>query len=346
VSRPLVFLVLAAIAAMLASLVVYSSLKKKDLEVQQALATTQPIVVAARDIPIGAKIDSSMIKMARWPRNELPPGAITESTSVIGGVARAEFVQNEPIVASRLVIADKTSGVLPLMIPTDMRAMSVAVDEVSDMSGFILPYTKVDVLLSLTGGDKEGGRSKIVLQDVPVLAAAQTIQRKDQPQPERVVTLLVSPDQAERLAVASTQGKLHLALRGYGDNDFVPTSGADVHKVMGEAPPPAPVPINQSPPPVVRPVRRIVRRPRRPPPIEVLRNGSSRESIPLGSDGRALGGMVSASAGGPPSDGAGAGAPGLGDDDHGMSNDGVESVGSDSGMSGGAAGMNMGSDTK
>jgi pilus assembly protein CpaB len=339
VNRPLVFLVLAGIAAALASLVVYSSLKKKDLEVQNALATTVPIVVAARDIPIGSKIDSSYVKMVRWPRNALPPGVITDSNAVIGSVAKAEFVEDEPLVTSHLVAADQTSGVLPLMIPSDMRAMSVAVDDVSDMSGFILPFTKVDVLLSLNNSEKEGGKSKIVLQDIPVLAAAQTVQRKDQPQPERVVTLLVSPDQAERLAVASTQGKLQLALRGYGDNAYVPTSGSDVHKVMGETPPP--IPVTQAPPPVVHVrIRRIVRR-WRPPPIEVLRNGNSREVIPLGSDGRAL--RVSAAAPGP-SAGAGAGSAGLGDD-NGSLGDETAGGGSNSGMSGGGAGMSLGSDT-
>ncbi len=154
--RPIVFLLLAGLAAMLASLVVYSSLKKKDEEVRKALAGTMPIVVAAHDIAVGAKLDAAALKLARWPRNALPPAAITDPSSALGSVARSEFVENEPIVASRLVAGDKTSGVLPLMLPNDMRAMSVPVDEVSDMSGFVLPYTRVDVLLALNGSDKEG----------------------------------------------------------------------------------------------------------------------------------------------------------------------------------------------
>ncbi len=103
--------------------------------------------------------------------------------------ARAEFVQDEPIVSSHLVSPEATSGVLPLMIPKEMRAMSVAVDEVADMAGFILPYTRVDVLLALQGGGQNLGRSKIILENVPVLAVAQTLERKDQPQPERIVTV-------------------------------------------------------------------------------------------------------------------------------------------------------------
>jgi pilus assembly protein CpaB len=292
--RPIVFFLLAGLAAMLASLVVYSTLKKKDEEVRKALAGTVQIVVAAHDIAVGAKIDPSAIKLVRWPRDGLPPAAITDASSVIGSVARSEFVQNEPIVASRLVAGDKTSGVLPLMIPSDMRAMSVAVDEVSDMSGFVLPYTRVDVLLSLSGSDKESGRSKIILENIPVLAVAQTVERKDNPQPERVVTLEVTPEQAEALALATTQGKLHLALRSYGDNSIVSTSGSNVHKVMSAYSTELPQPIPQQSATVRMPVRRIYRRPRPLPRVEVLRNGRSSETVTIGRDGRATGGSMSA----------------------------------------------------
>jgi pilus assembly protein CpaB len=344
--RPLVFLVLAAAAAMLASLVVYSSLKKKDLEVQNALATTVPIVVAAHDIPVGGKIDSSAIKLARWPRNGLPAGAITDSGSIIGSIARAEFVDNEPIVAGRLVSPDKTSGVLPLMIPSDMRAMSVAVDEVADMSGFILPYTRVDVLLSLNGSsDKDPARSKIVLQNIPVLAVAQTLERKDSPEPERVVTLLVSPDQAERLAVASTQGKLHLALRGYGDNAVVATTGSDIRKVMGtsaaEVPEPVPVPQAPPPPPRVR-IRRVISGwVHRLAPVEILRDGRSRETVPVGADGRtfASAASVAPSSGG---DAPSAGSPSLGADSNGSGGGST----SGAGMDGSDSSFNSGGDSK
>jgi pilus assembly protein CpaB len=311
--------------------------------VRKALAGTLPIVVAAHDIAVGAKIDAGAIKLARWPRNALPPASITEATSVIGSVARSEFVENEPIVASRLVAGDKTSGVLPLMLPNDMRAMSVAVDEVSDMSGFILPYTRVDVLLSLTGGDKEEGRSKIILQNIPVLAVAQTIERKDNPQPERVVTLEVTPEQAETLAVASTQGKLHLALRSYGDNAFVSTSGSDVKKVMGNSEISEPIRVQQSAPVRVQ-VHRIVRRPPALIRVEVLRNGASRETVIIGRDGRAA--ASSAAPLGASADGSGPSAyvASLGNDSSGSGSGGdeAEAGSSGSGMTGVGVGVNSG----
>ncbi len=342
------FFLLAAVAATLASMVVYSSLRKKDEEVRKALAGMTPIVVAAHDIVIGAKIDAGAIKLVRWPRDGLPPGAITDSASVIGSVARSEFAENEPLVAARLVASDKTSGVLPLMIPGDMRAMSVAVDEVSDMAGFILPFTKVDVLLSLTGSQKDSGRSRIFLQDITVLAVAQTIDRRDSPQPERVVTLLVTPDQAERLAVASTQGRLHLVLRSYADDGYVATSGSDLHKVMGGdfGEVPNPVPMHQTTPPVRVAVGRIVRQWRRPlPSIEVLRDGRRHESIVLDRDGRALASASSAASGQPLPDTPSAGVPSLGEDNTGAGGY-VEGVAPDRAMAGPGASIYSGGDSQ
>ena len=324
--RPVIFFFLAGLAAMLASMVVYSSLKKKDEAMRRALAGTIPIVVAAHDIAAGAKIDAGAIQLTRWPRNALPPTAISDPNSVIGSVARAEFVEHEPIVASRLVAGDKTSGILPLMIPADMRAMSVAVDEVSDMAGFILPYTRVDVLLSLNGTDKQGDRSKIILQNVPVLAVAQTVERKDNPQPERVVTLEVTPGQAETLAVASTEGKLHLALRGYGDNNMVSTSGSDVRKVMGAISDQVPEPIAVPQVAALVRVRRIVRRVEPLPPVEVLRNGASLERVPIGRNGLAAPIPASAQSG-PAPNGPSAYVRSLGDGNPGPGGYGVDLAG-------------------
>jgi pilus assembly protein CpaB len=291
-NRSIVFFLLAGLAATLAALIVYSSLRKKDEEVRRVLAQTVPIVVAAHDIAVGGRIDAGAIRLSRWPRNSLPPTAVTDPGSVIGSVARAEFVENEPIVTARLVPGGKASGILPLMIPVNMRAMSVAVDEVADMSGFVLPDTRVDVLLSLTDSDKEPGRSKIILENIQVLAVAQTLERKDNPQPERVVTLLVTPEEAERLAVAGTQGKLHLALRGYGDNSVVPTAGSDVHEVMSAYSTALAerVPVRQESVAVRIPPRRLVRpRPQPLEQVEVLRNGCCRDAVVIGRDGRAIG---------------------------------------------------------
>jgi hypothetical protein len=199
--------------------------------------------------------------------------------------------------------------------------------------------------VSLTGSDKEPGRSKIILENIQVLAVAQTLERKENPQPERVVTLLVTPEEAERLAVAGTQGKLHLALRGYGDNAVVSTAGSDVNRVMSaySTELPYPVPVRQESTVVRLPTWHIVRR--RPQPlerVEVLRNGSSREAVMIGRDGRALDPGSAALELEPQGDASVARIADLGNDSSGPGAYQVQTVAPDDGMSTGGAGLNAG----
>jgi pilus assembly protein CpaB len=241
----MIFGVLAVLAATLAAIVVYSALRKREAELQKAVANTVEIAVAAHDLALGTRITPEAIKTARWARDSLPPGAITNPQSVMNYVVKDSIVENEPILASKLSSGEKTSGILPLIIPPGMRAMSVAVDEVSDVAGFILPHSRVDVLVSLTqSGDR--AFSKVVLQNVEVLAVAQEVEgKKDEPQLVRVVTLLVSPDEAERLALASNRGVLRLALRNYADEKVVLTNGSDVDSML-RAYNAAPIPVQQA----------------------------------------------------------------------------------------------------
>jgi hypothetical protein len=163
---------------------------------------------------------------------------------------------------------------LPLLIPPGMRALSVPVDEVSDIAGFVLPHAHVDVLVSATSGGA-APITKIVLQDVEVLAIAQDIEQvNDKPQPVHVVTMLVTPDQAERLTLASGQGGLRLALRNYDDKAVVATNGVTVAQLLGAQPAAAPLAVQEH----------VVYAPRgrakpKPVNVEVMRNGSTTESV-------------------------------------------------------------------
>ena len=125
---------------------------------------------------------------------------------------------------------------MPLLIPPGMRAVSVQVDEVSDIAGFILPHARVDILVAVAnqgGGQGDKPFSKIVLQNVEVLAVAQEVEnKKDEPELVKVVTVLVTPQDAERLALATREGVLHLAMRNYSDNKIVLTSGTDVEELL------------------------------------------------------------------------------------------------------------------
>src|SRR6266446_3924511 len=176
--RPIIFVLLAGFAALVAALVVYSALKKREAEVEAARVLSVPIVVASHDLTIGSKLDQNSTKMTRWSRESVPPGAFTDPGSVMGQYTKTGFVENEPIVADRLFSGIKNAGVLPLLVPNGMRAMSVPVDEVADISGFVLPHTHVDILVTVGGGGPTGGAySKIVLQNVEVLATAQDIEQ-------------------------------------------------------------------------------------------------------------------------------------------------------------------------
>ena len=255
---------------MLASLMVYSALKQKENEVQQARIQTVQILVAARDLNLGDKLDASALKAVAWPHDQTPPGSMTDPHAIIGSIVKSPFVTNEPIVTSKLFNGDRASGLLPLLIPPEMRAMSVAVDEVADISGFVLPHSRVDVLAALNthGAD----RAKIILENVEVLAVAQDLDGKDKPQVEKVVTFLVTPEEAERLTLASHEGILRLALRSYGDNRIVSTAGSNVETVMAAyGTQPAPQPIVRQRSHRLQPVDDEV--------VEIIRDGQKHQDV-------------------------------------------------------------------
>ena len=279
--RPMVFVLLAGIAAMLASVMVYSALKRREAEVQNAMSHNVEVVVAAMDLPLGTKIEIGEVKTARWSADSLPEGSYTDPKQVIGSYVKNSLVANEPIVQAKLFTGDKTAGVMPLLIPFGMRAVSVPVDEVSDVAGFVLPHTRVDVLVATAEGSGGGGDkafSKVILQNVEVLAVAQEVeQKKDEPEIVKVVTLLVTPQESERLALASHSGTLRLAMRNYNDNKIVLTSGSDVAQMLRaySLAPDVPVMAVQPAP------RHIAAAPprRKAVEIEILRNGKSSESV-------------------------------------------------------------------
>jgi hypothetical protein len=160
-----------------------------------------------------------------------------------------------------------------------MRAVSVPVDEVSDIAGFVLPHAHVDLLVSVTNS-ASGNQpfSKIVLQDVEVLAVAQEVENTNADKPEvvRVVTLLVTPDQAEKVNLASREGSLRMAMRNYEDRKIVATEGVDLTQLLrayGGAPVAQPQ-VHAA----TAPVAHVAAKPK-PVEVEILRNGKSIENI-------------------------------------------------------------------
>ncbi len=275
--RPTILLMLALVAAFLAAVVVYSALKNREAEMRKARSQSVEVAVAARDIPLGERIAPEAVKLARWPSEGVPKGAFTDVTAVVGSYAIGSFVAGEPIVRKKLATAGSARGVMPLMIPPGMRAMSVPVDEVSDIAGFVKPHTRVDVLVVISGGGPgDKPVAKIVLQNVEVLAIAQQIEKKkDEPEIVKVVTLMVTPHQAEKLGLASREGTLRLAMRNYRDDQVVTTAGSGIAELLEL--PPAPPPIRAQIAPAAG--HKETRHGPSPFSIEILRDGKASETV-------------------------------------------------------------------
>ena len=290
---------------MMAAVIVFSAINKRESELQRAMANTVEIAVAANDIPLGSKLEPDSVKLVRWARDSVPDGAFADPQAVAGSYAKSDFVANEPVVASKLFMGDKTAGVLPLLIPAGMRAMSVPVDEVSDIAGFVEPHSHVDVLVAVSGsGPDQSSFSRIVLQDIEVLAVAQEIEHvKDEPVVVRVVTLLVTPADAEKLTLASHEGLLRLAMRNYSDAKIVATGGVALPDLLHRGAPAATLPVMH-----VQPGPTLAVRPFTPPTpfrVDVMRDGKSDEAISFDHSGGATGAAAEAS----PQDGDGASNP-------------------------------------
>jgi len=143
----------------------------------------------------------------------------------VNAVARITIEPSQPVFENLLV--KENSGLLPLIITEGMRAMSVKVDNVTGVSGFITPNSRVDVLVAGTPDGNDGDeRSKLILQNVKVLATGTSIEQIDEkPVEVPTVTLLVSPEEAEKVTLATHHGPVRLALRNYRDEELVGTNG-------------------------------------------------------------------------------------------------------------------------
>jgi len=172
------------------------------------------VVVAANDIQVGAKVEEHDVRLAKFPATDLPPGAYGKRSQVLGRGVVVPIAKGEFILPSKLAPENAGTG-LPSLIPPGMRAVSVRVNEVVSVAGFVTPGTRVDVLLTGTPAGGTEPQTTTVLQNVAVIAAGHTLERSvtGDAQSTPVITLLVSPDDAQRLTLASSEGHIQLALR-------------------------------------------------------------------------------------------------------------------------------------
>jgi len=206
---------------------------------------TKPVVVAATDLQIGEEINRDATRVVEWPANALPANAFSDPNEVVGRGLLAPMIQNEPFLPMKLASKEEGAG-LPPVIPAGLRAVSVKVNEVIGVAGYVLPGTRVDVVATVSPNQTSTDMtSKVILTNVPVLAAGTKVDRetdKNKPVAVSVVTLLVDPVQAERLTLAATEGKIQLALRNPLDRETPSTPGIKPAALLG-APATTPKPI-------------------------------------------------------------------------------------------------------
>jgi pilus assembly protein CpaB len=239
----IVVAILAIAIALVAAVALYNYLKGKEAEVQEAreaAVATQKVVVAAREIPIGTPIDETQVGMASWPRENVPQGSFKATAEVEGRVVLETLYPGDVVTEPRLRPIEGPPGVMTYKIPEGHRAMTVAVNQVSGVAGFITPGSMVDVVLTTTPPGRRDPLSKIIFQNVPVLATGQIIETKQgEPVIVPTVTLDVTPLDAERLAAATSEGQLRLLLRRSGDTELSRTGGATVRSILSGARRPA-----------------------------------------------------------------------------------------------------------
>ncbi|MDH3346636.1 MAG: Flp pilus assembly protein CpaB [Desulfobulbaceae bacterium] len=231
------FILLALALASIISLFTYRSLSTKPNIDQSATENiTQNIVVAAADIARGSIIENQHLRMTKYLQDSIPPGSFSKLDQVVGRIVKQSILASEPILESRLVSADITKGGLAALVTKKKRAMSVKVDEVIGVSGYLNAGHRVDVLVSIQRkGEKEGYISKTVLENIKVLSAGGGIEEEKDKEKKKVInviTLEVTPEEGEKLALAVTKGKIQLALRSYVDSDDALTKGMTVDELL------------------------------------------------------------------------------------------------------------------
>jgi pilus assembly protein CpaB len=238
-TRTLVVMALAVVLAAVASYAVYRAIQQ--IPVREVPIATHFTVVAKERLPVGSLVEARHVELVPWPESNPVAGGFRTVEEVVGRGLISEVVQNEPLTETKLASREAGAG-LPPSIPPGMRAMSVRVNDVIGVAGFAVPGTRVDVIVTVK--PNEESVSRVVVSNVQVLTAG----TKFDPESARtgeavrapVVTLLVTPQDAERIALAQNEGEIMLALRNPMDVETVETRGVRMSGLLA-APDAAPV---------------------------------------------------------------------------------------------------------
>jgi len=251
----------------------------QNVPVKTVSLPTKPVVVAATDLELGAQIRPDDLRVVQWPESAMPAGAFSAPDEIIGRGLVMPVIQNEPILPMKLAGKDAGSG-LPVVIPEGKRAVSVRVNDVIGVAGYVLPGTRVDVLATASPTTQQSDTTtKVVLTNVQVLAAGTKMEQdteQGKPVSVNVVTLLVTPEESERLTLGATEGKIQLALRNPLDKSEPVTPGIRPAALLGTAPAgPAKKGVSSRP----RPVAVIAAVPTPEPTVEIIRGDKRADEV-------------------------------------------------------------------
>src|SRR3954451_15152759 len=210
-----------------ASLILYRVLINRPQNAKAA-ASSAHIVLANKNLELGTVIKEDDVQLAEWS-GEIPLGASTKVQDLLGRGVTTTIYAKEPVIDSRLAPKGAGGG-LAAMIPPGMRAVAVRVNEVVGVAGFVVPGTRVDVIISGSapnGGGNLGTLTRTLLQNVEVLSAGQDFKKDAEGKPivVQVINLLVNPEHAEQLSLASSQTQIQLVLRNPLDREDAKTPG-------------------------------------------------------------------------------------------------------------------------
>ena len=266
------FVLALAISAAIALLVtgIFYQVALSGRSGNQDVVASQEIVIAVEDLEIGAIVDATSLRLEPWPIDRIPEGSFTDVNEVVERVPINRILAREAVLGRRLAAVGSGVGLSP-KVPDGMRALSVRVDDLNSLSGFVMPEARVDVLLTgKPSASSDAKMTRTILSNIRVLSAGENLEPDSSGKPQRVavVTILVTPEQGEMLTLATSHGRIQLVLRNSGDETVVATSGVRENELFGEVA--APAPVRRAP----RSAPVMPARPAPPPPrreIEVIR---------------------------------------------------------------------------
>ena len=238
--RPLVFFGISLVLGLMTSILVFSWLQNEKNRLMAApipLTQNVQVVVANADFAWGTKLTPEMVQLQEFPSGAIPEGHFISADAIKDRVVMVDVKRNEMLLESKLAPVGSTTGGVAAVTDLNKRAMSVKVDDVIGVAGFIKPADHVDIMVTIEpdAGKQGNSMAKMILENIKVLAAGTQMERKgkdEEAKQVQVITLEVDVEEAEKLALASTQGKLRLALRNPLNKEHVLTKGANVGALL------------------------------------------------------------------------------------------------------------------